>query len=438
MKRINSMMSCAVLLSLFSLTACGPKQTKLDTPQNVTYDVSTGKFSFDAVKGGDTYVVGVSLILNDTTGEKLKDINSATQVTLPDGSTKWVWSNQMGSVTGLADDDGDGKVEGTIVYRTFSSSATDSGTPINAADIPASHYVLQVVASATSELGSSDPAMYTFTKEGQLKSIDGATASIDPDNHINITVPAGNSSPFGVSVLGYYIDALTTSGLPDKIEAKVNEEGEVKETIEMDDFSFTNTVNGPMKIFNFNEATFKGTATLDPTKKHTVTLQAIGSDGVTSSDISNAYFATSTAETTYATKYDCSGTGTAGKFTVNINVGVDSDSKQIYGLEAKIGSAVIYRESGTYTIPDGVTVSTEEDKTTYPDKTVLTFTTTSSDLDTPIMNGKTLTVTKTESQGWGGPSVSWGLLGTGFSLDGTSFDFTGAASSNSGFPGGPM
>ena len=422
-----SILLCPLLLAgLAPLASCSSK-VQLDTPTNLTYDLATGAVTFDAVEGASTYTVGVSEIINDATGKGIADIKNSSKLTI-DGKEVYVWATQIGSLTSLTDKDGDGKVEGKIVYRSFSSTAADPGSVIKCTDIPKGDFVLTVMADKTDSLAGSEYGMLKFSNKGALADPTGFSSAFTDDKKLSIT--AANN---------YYINSLSTNGMPESMEFVIKEDGTTKETITLDDFSYTNTVIGPAKSYNFTNATVTGTKTLDTSKKITATVQAKGNGtSKTDSKVCDVAIPTSTAAVEYATKYDCSGKGTSGDATINVNVGVDASGAKIYGLEVKVSNVTIARESGTFTCDGEVTQI--DGKNTFEENKVLTFTTVKSDLNAKIMDGKTLTVTKKESRGWGGrTSVNWALLGEGFSYAGASFNFTDAASSNQGgFPGGPM
>ena len=420
-----SILLCPLLLAgLASVASCSSK-TQLDTPTNLSYDLATGKVTFDAVDGAKTYTVGVSEIINDTTGKGIEGIKNSSKLTL-DGKEVYVWATQIGSLTSLTDKDGDGKVEGKIVYRSFSSSASDAGSVIKCTDIPKGDFILTVMADKTDDLAGSEYGMLKFSNAGALADPTGFSGAFTDDKKLSISAASS-----------YYINSLSTNGLPESMEFVIKEDGTAVETITLDDFSYTNTVIGPAKSYNFTNATVTSTKALDTSKKITATVQAKGNGtSKTDSKVCDVLIPTSTAAVEYATKYDCSGQGKAGDVTITVNVGVDASGAKIYGLEAKSSNVTVARESGTFTCDGEVTQI--DGKNTFEEGKVLTFTTVKSDLDTAVMNGKTLTVTKKESQGWGGQtSVSWGILGEGFSYAGTSFAFTDAGSSNQGgFPGG--
>ena len=419
--KISFLLCPLILGGLASITSCSSK-TQLDTPTNITYDFKTGKVTFDAVEGASTYTIGVSEIINDVTGEKLQDIKNSSKVTL-DGEEVYVWSTQIGSLTSLTDKDGDGKVEGTIVYRSFSSTAADPGQVIKCTAIPKGDFILTVMADKTDSLAGSEYGIIKFSNNGALSDPTGFSATFTEDNKLSISAASN-----------YYINSLSTNGMPEKMEMIIKQDGEELETIIVDDFSYTNTVVGPAKSYNFTNATVTGTKTVDKTKKITATVQAKGNGtSKTDSKVCDVNVETATNAVEYQTKYDCSGSGKVGDVTVNINVGTDSMGKAIYGLEAKVSSVVVARESGTFTCDGQVTDI--DGKKTFEEGKVLTFKTEASDLSTKVMDGKTLTVTKVETQGWGGPQVNWGILGEGFLYNGTTFAFDGTAFSGGGFPG---
>ncbi len=420
-----SILLCPLFIGgIASLASCGSK-TQLDTPKNISYDFNTGKVTFDAVEGATTYTVGVSEIINDVTGKKLEDIKNSSKITV-DGKETYVWATQIGSLTSLSDKDGDGKVEGKIVYRSFSSTASDAGQVIKCTAIPKGDFVLTVMADKTDSLAGSEYGIIKFSNKGALKDPTGFSATFTEDNKLSIS-EASN----------YYINSLSTNGMPEKMEMIVKEDGNVLETISFDDFSYTNSVIGPAKSYNFTNSTVTTSKSVDKTKKITATVQAKGNgDSKTDSAVCDVNIETTTPALEYATKYDCSGSGKAGDITVNVNVGVDSANKAIFGLEAKVGNVVVTRESGTYTVDGEVTDI--DGKKTFEEGKTLTFTTEKSDLATKVMDGKTLTVTKIETEGWGGKQTNWGLLGEGFAYNGSVFSFNGVASSGGGFGPGPF
>lgn len=443
MKKTIRLLTLGLLLSSFSslgLTSCNTKTT-LDAPTDLTYDVSTGKFSFTASEGASTYTVGVSEIINKTTAEGIEDIGGSTKITLADGTEKYIWATQIGSQTSVKDSDGDGKVEGTLVFRSFSSSAANPGSVIAANEIPVGDFVLTVMADATTELSGSDFAYYEFSHNGALTDPSSFTGSFAD--------ASASTSKLSVSCSSnYFLNCLSTTGIPEYMEYKFYEDGTLKDTVKVDDYTYTNTVVGPEKSYTFtNAATVSSSIALDMSKKITATVQAVGNgSSKTSSAVCDVLVPTTTSAVNYATKYDCSGSGTAGSYTVTINVGVDSSDTKIYGVEVKNSNVVVARESGTFTT-DGE-ISEVDGKKTYPENTVLTFTTATTDASSKIMDGKTLTVTKKEgTSGWGPnqqKTTNWALTGEGFTFNGTTFAFTDAASSSNqggpggGGPGGPM
>ncbi len=410
MKKFLKVLSTATLAAAMVLmTGCGgTAKTQMDTPTDITYDVSTGAFTFAAVDDGDTYQVGVGRVLNDVTGEALQSINGASQVTT-DSGTYYIWSEQAGSVTGLKDNEGTGTISGSVVYREYSSSASTVGAVMSAADIPLGHYILMATANASGDLSASEAGTYEFVVSGTLAEPSGFTAQINDSGYMEITAPSS-----------YYLNCLTVTGMPTKMEFEIMDGDTVVETIELEDFSYTNTVNGPNKAFSFNNNTVTGTTTLDSSTEYTVKVTAVG-DGDTVLDSSAyAYFATSTAVPELATTYSLSASGSVGDYSISLSLGEDASGAQTYVLTASVNSVNIYVESGTFTAD--AEMGTYDEMETYPEGTTLTFTTTASDLETPVMDGLSLTVSRTESQGWGGTTISYGLSGTG-SLDGESFEF---------------
>lgn len=407
-KNIASALAAAAL-SLGMLCGCSSSESS-NAPTITSYDTETGEFSFETVEGGDTYVVGVSRVINDTTGAALEEINGASEVEV-DGVTYYVWSEQTGSVSGLTDTDGDGVITGTVVYREYSSSAEEVGDVKEASDIPVGTYILSVVPASTDELTDPETAYYIFTIDGELEAPSGFTATINDSGYMEITAASS-----------YFLNALTVTGLPESITYDIYEDGELVETITLDDFSYTNTVNGPSKGFTFNNATVTGTVVLDTSAEHTVTVTAVG-DGDTVTDASaEAYIATTTEAPTLAETYGISASTTAGDYTISLTFGTDSSGAETYVLSASVSNVVIYYETGTVSSSDEV--GTYDDVTTYPEGATLTLTATSTDADTAIFDGTSLTVTVTESMDmWSQQTtISYSVSGSA-SLDGETITF---------------
>lgn len=433
-KRILSVL-LVLSMCLAVLAGCGAKETA-SAPQNLTYDKTTGSFQFDALKGAQTYIVGVSRIINDTTGKALAGINQSSLITLSDGSTAYLWSEQTGSVSGLADNDNDGIVKGTVVYREYSSSATTVGAVIrDLSTLPVGHYVLQAIAASTDALPNPEPALYEFTITGSLAAPAGFTAQINAESHMEIT--AGSN---------YYHSCMTVTGLPEKMVFEIFDGSELVETIETADFSYTNSVNGPNKGFTYNNETVTGTVVLDPAKTYTVTITAVGDGGEIKDASATAYMGTSTPAVELQTKYDQAGSGTAGDYSISVSLGLDASGSRIYELTANVNNVAILRESGTYTAlleqtdEEGNTVTVEAEpeevdgKLVYPEGTVLSFTTAQSDADSPVLDGVVLTAAQAVSEGWGQTSTTYYLAGSA-AVNGMSFEFTqGSGSSSMGGP----
>lgn len=425
----------ALTMCVLLIAGCSGEE-KVTAPQNLIYNKSDGSFSFDALDGAETYIVGVSKIINDTTGQALQPINQASALTLPDGTTVYLWSEQTGSVAGLADNDNDGAVNGTVIYREFSSSAETVGAVIkDLSKLPVGHYVLQAIASATDELPNPEAAYFEFTIPGTLQTPSGFVAQINEAGYMQIDAASG-----------YYLSCLTATGMPTKMVFEIMDGSTVVETIEVNDFSYTNTVLGPAKSFTFTHGTVTGTVALDKSKTYTVKVTAVG-DGSEILDASaETYIASTTPAVMLATKYDQSGSGTAGDYSISLNLGLDEAGNKIYELTASVNNVAILRESGTYTATvegvdeagNPITVDAEpqdaEGKLVYPEGTVLTFTTTQSDAAAPILDGVTLTAAMKVTESWGRQSISYYLDGTA-SVEGVSFNFE-AASGGRGGPGG--
>lgn len=426
MKRLFAAVSAAAIC-LTALAGCGGGASDSNAPENLAFSVADGSFSFDTVKNAETYTVGVSKILNDTTGQALEKINGAVATEIAEGESVYLWSEQTGSVAGLADTDGDGTVDGTVVFREYSSSASTVGQVISMDQLPLGHYVVTAIASSNDKLLNPESAYYRFTKGGTLTEPAGFTAEINANGNMEITAPSS-----------YYLNCLTATGQPDKMRFEIMDGSTVVETIELDDFSYTNSVNGPNKAFSFNNQTVTGTETLDTGKAYSVVVTAVG-DGDQILDASaEAYVASSTSPVSFASEYEISSSGTAGDYSVSLTLGLDSTGVAIYELTASVNSVVILRESGTYTASEEA--GTFEDKNTYPDGTTVTFVSDVSDFDAPVLDGVTLTAVQGEEQVFGPPGTASGgadfYLEGSASLNGTSFDF--GQSSGGGFPGGPM
>lgn len=409
----------AAALSLTMLAGCGSSS---NAPTNFKFDESTGEFSFTTIKGVDSYSVGVSKVLNDTTGKALESINGSATVEVS-GKTYYLWSEQSGSAAGLADNDGDGTVDGTVVFREYSSSASTVGAVMDMADLPVGHYVVQAIPASSDDVPNPENAVLEFTKGGTLATPDGFTAQINDSGYMEITAPSD-----------YYLNCLTATGMPESMKFEVKDGSEVVETITMDDFSYTNTVNGPTKSFTFTNNTVTGTTKLDSSKDYTVTVTAVG-DGDTIKDASaEAYTASKADAVEFATEYDTSASGsveTSGA-SVSLTLGTDSTGAATYELTATINSVVVERESGTFTA--SAEAGTYDEKNTFPEGATLSFTTSESEFDSAVLDGKTLTVSVSEGGGFPGQqaSKSYGLTGS-VTVDGESVELS-AGSSMGGFP----
>ena len=408
-------------MCLAVLAGCSEKSL---APQNLTYDKTTGEFSFDAVEGIDTYVVGVGKIINDTTGQALTSINQSSAITLSDGTQVYLWSEQTGSVSGLADSDNDGKVSGKVVFREYSSSATTVGAVItDLSKLPVGHYVLQAIPAATDEVPNPEAALLEFVIAGTLETPDGFTAAITQDGYMEITAPSN-----------YYHNCMTVTGLPTKMVFEISEGGSVVETIEMADFSYTNSVNGPNKSFSYNNATVTGKVKLDSSKSYEVKVTAVGDGSEIKDSSAKAYMATSTPAVAFATKHSHSASATVGALTITVNLGKDAAGSNIYELSASVNSVTVLRESGTYTASAEVGADGN-----YPEGAVLTFKTDKTDAAAAILDGVSLTSAVEITENWGQTSTTYFFSGKAV-LDGETFEFTKASSGNSssggGMPGG--
>lgn len=405
-------------MSVFGLSGCGSKST---APEDFTFSTEDGSFSFKTVENAETYTVGVSKILNDSTGEALLGINGAVSTTLEDGSEGYIWSEQTGSNTGLADSDGDGIVDGTVVFREYSSSATEVGAVKEAGALGVGHYIVQAVASSNSELENPEAATYEFTVGGTLETPAGFTAQVNEEGYMEITAP--NS---------YYLSCLTATGLAEKMIFEISDGSSVIETIEMDDFSYTNTVNGPTKNFTFNNETVTGTTQLDSSAEYTVVVTAEGDGDEIESAAAEAYMASKLSAVDFASEYDLTSSAECGDYSITLTLGTDAAGNNIYELAASVNSTAILRENGTYTT-DGKIQELSE-KQVYGENTEIKFTASETEAEASVLDGKTLTVVKGESAGgWGQEAGDvYYLSGTGLALNEMGFEFTGAASSGPG------
>lgn len=403
-------------MSASVLSGCGGGSSS--APSDLTFNTEDGTFSFDTVKDADTYTVGVSKVLNDTTGEALQGINGAVETEIGK-DTCYIWSEQAGSCSGLSDTDGDGVVDGTVVFREYSSSASTVGDVMNISDLGIGHYIVQAVAASNDKVTDPEPAIYEFTIGGTLEEPTGFTAQVNDEGYMEITAPSD-----------YYLSCLSKTGLPEEMKFEISDGSSVVETIEMDDFSYTNTVNGPSKGFTFTNQTVTGTTKLDDSKEYSVTVTAVGDGDEIKDSSAEAYVASSSAEAAFASEYSVNSSGEAGDYSVELKVGEDASGQNIYELDAKVNDVVILRETGTYTANAQATDA--DDGKTYAEGTQVTFKMDSTDADASVLDGKTLTVTKAQQQG-GMPGQeakdSYYLAGSGLTLNGTEFEFTGGISS---------
>lgn len=414
-----------VMMCMALLAGCAEEASV--SPANLTYDKSTGAFSFDAVKGIDSYVVGVGKVINDTTGQALSSINQSSTITLADGSSVYLWSEQTGSVSGLADSDGDGKIDGKVIYREYSSSASTVGAVItDLSTLPVGHYVLQAIPNATDAVPNPEAALLEFVVPGTLETPSGFTAAIGEDGYMQITAPSN-----------YYHNCMTVTGLPTKMVFEISEGNTVVETIEMADFSYTNSVNGPNKGFTYNNTTVTGKTKLDSSKSYTVNVTAVGDGGEVKDASAKAYMATSTAAVEFANKYTHSASGTAGALSVSVSLGKDAAGNDIYELTASVNNTTVLRESGTFT------ATAEPDaEGHFPEGTVLTFKTEKTDAEKAVLDGVSLTAAVEITENWGQKSTTYFFSGNA-TLDGEAFEFVkssggGNSSGGGGMPGGPM
>lgn len=393
-----------------------------NAPKELTYDVSTGAFSFKTVKGADVYTVGVSRIINDTTGAALQSINGAALTEIGDRSV-YLWSEQAGSVSGLADNDGDGTVDGAVVYRRYSSSASEVGAVMDATDLGTGHYIITAIASATDALPNPEPAYVEFVVPGTLAEPAGFVAALNNEGKMAVTAPSD-----------FYLKCLTATGMPEKMRFDVYSGSELVDSFEMDDFSYTNSVNGPNKSFAFNNNTAVGTKALDRSGSYTVTVTAVG-DGDQIKDASaQAAIGTNTAALDFASRLDTEGSTNVDGYSLTITLGKDASGADVYELTASLLSTAIYRESGTYVASGEVTEI--EGKRTYAPDTEITFTTAASDFDSPVLDGRTFTVFEDTSMSSSG-TISYGIGGDAV-MNGTPFSIAaGGGNSSSGGPG-PM
>ena len=412
MLKFKKTVSVLVILAMCLAVLAGCAEEKSLAPTNLTYDKTTGEFSFDAVEGVDTYVVGVGKIINDTTGQALTAINQSSTITLPDGSTVYLWSEQTGSVSGLADSDNDGKVTGKVVFREYSSSATTVGAVItDLSKLPVGHYVLQAIPAANEAVPNPEAALYEFVVGGTLETPSGFTAEITSDGCMQITAPSD-----------YYHNCMTVTGLPTKMVFEISEGGTVVETIEMADFSYTNSVNGPNKGFTYNNTSVTGKVKLDSSKTYTVKVTAVGDGGQVKDASAKAYMATSTPAIQFATQHSHEGSGSAGALSVTLTLGVDANGNSIYELSAETNNVIVLRESGTYTASAEIGADGN-----YAADTVLTFTTDKTDAETAVLNGVSLTAAVDGSTCYFSGKAT---------VDGVEFEFAKPSSGNDSSGGG--
>lgn len=266
MKKLNKLGYIAALSISGLLFACGGSDETTTGIQNISYNTETGEISFDEVEGAEYYSASVSRVINATTGEALESAKQASQITMSDKTTKWIWNTATGSNAYIEKEDEESTtVSASIVYRTFSSSASSAGTTMSASEIGVGHYIITLYSFDDNDVAS-EPTYYEFVKEGSLNEIKAFTSSVNSDNHIEINVASG-----------YYLDAFTVSGLPEYLEFNVKDSsGTTVETIKEEDFSYTNVVVGPSKSYNFNNETITGTATLNSSETYTVDITAKG------------------------------------------------------------------------------------------------------------------------------------------------------------------
>jgi len=385
MKTIRPLALGGVLLAAaLTLTGCGASST---APADLSFDLDTGSFTFDAVEGADVYSVGVSKELNDVTGEALTAINGASEVTKADGETVYVWSEQTGSASSIADSDGDGTVNGTVIFRAFSSSAVEVGDILTTAQLPVGHYVLQAAAASNDKVPNPESSRYEFVVPGTLQAPEGFSAQITDAGTIEVYVSGD-----------YLLSALTVTGLPTKLVVEVEDEGGVVDTLELEDFSYTNTVLGPNKAYNFTNTVLTGTTSLDASTTYTATVTAVG-DGDQILDASAPVsFATTTASIGIASPLEVTASSTAGSYAIAVTLGADG----VYELTASLNDVVVARESGSYA------GEAQADST-------LTFTTDATDADAAVLDGVQLSVQ--DSNG------SLNLIGSGVQFNGTEFEF---------------
>ncbi len=408
----------AIIIMTFALSGCGTSEEVSTSPQNLSFNVSNGSFSFDAIEGADTYLVGVSKIINASTGEILEGINGAVLTEIAEGNSEYLWSEQSGSATGIADNDRDGVISGTVVFREFSNSATTVGAVLSMTELPLGHYIVQAMAASNEEIQNPEPAYYEFTVGGTLESPEGFVAQINEQGNIQITAPNN-----------YYFSCLTSTGLPNKIIIEVSDGTSVVDTIEISDFSYTNEVLGPTKSYNFTNQTVTGTAVLDTSIPYSIKVTAKGDGGEILDSSAAGYMATSTESTEFATLYDTYGEATVGVFDLKLLIGLDVDGNQIYELDASVNGVDIYKEFGTYETEAAVELIDE--LTTYPEGVILTFYTSKSDIG-PVLDGATMNVVIGASMGGGMPPVTntvYNLAAEGLSMEGNQVNFEASVAS---------
>jgi hypothetical protein len=417
-KRLKAIVLILCIGMISNLAACSSNSST--APSKFTFNTTDGSFTFGTVKNADTYMVGLSKILNDTTGKALVSINGATKSTKADGSSAYIWSEQTGSCSGLADTNNDGKVTGKVVVREYSSSATKVGDVITMDKVPLGHYIAQAMAVANDKLTNPVPAKIDFVIGGTLATPSGFTAQINTDGFMEVTAPSS-----------YYLNCLTKTGMPEKMKFEIKDGSTTVETMNMDDFSYTNTVNGPSKSYTFKNNIVKGKTKLDSSKDYKVTVTAVGDGDKIKSASAPAYMPTKTAATNFATKFDTSASGTCGDYSVTVTIGLDASGNNIYELDASVNKVVVLRESGTYTTKGVITKL--DGQNVYAENTSITLKSKQTDASASILDGKTLSVAKGQKMAGGGfppkTATTYDLTGKGLSLNGTSFDLAASVAS---------
>ena len=113
-----------------------------------------------------------------------------------------------------------------------------------------------------------------------------------------------------------------------------------------------------------------------------------------------------------------------------MKLGVDASGASVYELTSTINDIVVLRESGAYTA--SAEAGTYDEKNTFPEGAVLNFTTSKTEFDAAVLDGKSLTVSVSEAGGFPGQQATknYGLIGS-VTVNGESLELA----ASSGMPG---